>query len=108
MATQTVTQSTSSQPAGQGSLHLSSSGEHQVHFSDLARGDRNGTLRLRGIPTIEDPYKKRQWVKEHMAAVFRFFGKKGYAEGIAGHISVRGAFIHLGLNGSTDRKQTLF
>lgn len=91
MATQTVTDSGPAQASSQPRLHLAGNSEPQVHFSDLARGDRSGTLRLRGIPTIDDPYKKRQWVKEHMAAVFRFFGKNGYAEGIAGHISVRGA-----------------
>lgn len=92
MTTQTVTtQPSTAQPSGQRSIQLAGSSEPQVHFSELARGDRNGTLKLRGIPAFEDLSKKRQWAKEHMAAVFRFFGKKGYAEGIAGHISVRGA-----------------
>lgn len=44
---------------------------------------------LPGIPSFEDPYKKRQWQLEHMAGAFRVFARKGYTEGTAGHISVR-------------------
>ncbi|KAI4804950.1 arad-like aldolase/epimerase, partial [Aureobasidium sp. EXF-8845] len=33
--------------------------------------------------------EKRQWTLEHLAGAFRVFGREGYAEGIAGHISVR-------------------
>lgn len=40
-------------------------------------------------PKFEDKYKERQWMLEHMAGVFRVFGRKGYTEGSAGHISVR-------------------
>ncbi|GCB25180.1 meiotically up-regulated gene 14 protein [Aspergillus awamori] len=58
-------------------------------FQSVARGNRAGTLKLRGIPTFSDPAAKRQWMKEHMAAAFRFFGKKGYGEGVSGHISMR-------------------
>ena len=60
-------------------------------WQGLASGDRSGKLRLRGIPTFSNPSAKRQWMKEHMAAAFRFFAKNGYAEGISGHISMRGA-----------------
>ncbi|KAL2854336.1 class II aldolase/adducin domain protein [Aspergillus pseudoustus] len=58
-------------------------------FQSIARGDRAGKLKLRGIPTFTDPYAERQWIKEHMAAAFRYFGKQGFNEGISGHISVR-------------------
>ncbi|PLB53495.1 class II aldolase/adducin domain protein [Aspergillus steynii IBT 23096] len=63
--------------------------ESSAAFQALARGDRNGKLKLRGIPSFADPLAKRQWVREHMAAAFRFFGRQGYGEGISGHISVR-------------------
>ncbi|KAL1964321.1 hypothetical protein VTN77DRAFT_7141 [Rasamsonia byssochlamydoides] len=63
--------------------------EEDAKFQAIARGDRNGTLKLRGIPTFTDPYAKRKWMKEHMAAAFRFFGKQGYGEGVSGHISMR-------------------
>ncbi|KAF7535352.1 hypothetical protein G7054_g5449 [Neopestalotiopsis clavispora] len=55
----------------------------------VARGDRQGLLRLRGIPAFENPHDKRIWIRQHMAAAFRFFGKNGYTEGTSGHISVR-------------------
>lgn len=42
-----------------------------------------------GIPKLASFSDKRQWQLEHMAAAFRVFGRNGYAEGIAGHISVR-------------------
>lgn len=40
-------------------------------------------------PEFDDPYEERQWVKNHMAAAFRIFARKGFTEGTAGHISVR-------------------
>jgi hypothetical protein len=66
-------------------------GETDALYQSLARGNRAGTLKLRGIPVYTDVYAKRQWMKEHMAAAFRFFGKQGYGEGVSGHISMRGA-----------------
>ncbi|KAF8507569.1 class II aldolase/adducin N-terminal [Hysterangium stoloniferum] len=54
------------------------------------RGNKSGTVRLDDIPDFKgDKYAERQWIKEHMAAAFRFWGKMGYAEGAAGHITVR-------------------
>lgn len=77
-------------------------GEQQIHsaandakFQSLARGTRNGTLKLRGIPTFSDSLEKRKWMKEHMAAAFRYFGKLGYGEGVSGHISMRGTRTEL-------------
>ncbi|KXJ84859.1 class II aldolase/adducin N-terminal [Microdochium bolleyi] len=48
-----------------------------------------GGYPVAGMPTFQDPYAKRQWQLEHMAAAFRVFARKGYTEGTAGHISVR-------------------
>ncbi|KAM0796503.1 putative aldolase [Usnea florida] len=45
-------------------------------------------LTLPGIPSFDVPEDKRQWIKEHMAGVFRVFARLGYAEGMSGHISV--------------------
>ncbi|KAL4800420.1 class II aldolase/adducin N-terminal [Aspergillus venezuelensis] len=58
-------------------------------YQAVARGDRAGKVKLGGIPSFSDPYAERQWIKEHMAAAFRVFGKQGFNEGISGHISVR-------------------
>lgn len=60
----------------------------------IARGDRQGVLKLRGIPTFSDLHDKRAWIRQHMAAVFRFFAKRGYTEGTSGHISVRGKITY--------------
>lgn len=67
-----------------------SNAANDANFQSLARGNRNGTLKLRGIPTFTDSLEKRKWMKEHMAAAFRYFGKLGYGEGVSGHISMRG------------------
>jgi hypothetical protein len=66
-------------------------GENDAQYQAIARGNRAGTLKLRGIPLYTDLYAKRQWMKEHMAAAFRFFGKQNYGMGVSGHISMRGA-----------------
>ncbi|KAL4928460.1 class II aldolase/adducin domain protein [Aspergillus undulatus] len=68
--------------------NIISASEDKV-FQAVARGDRAGKVKLEGIPTFSDSYAERQWIKEHMAAAFRYFGKEGFNEGISGHISVR-------------------
>lgn len=40
-------------------------------------------------PLFTNKHAERQWVIEHLAGAFRVFGRKGYTEGSAGHISVR-------------------
>lgn len=44
---------------------------------------------LPGIPTFVSFAQHRQWMLEHMALAFRVFARKGYCEGMSGHISVR-------------------
>lgn len=44
---------------------------------------------LPGIPTFPTYAKHRQWMLEKMALAFRVFARKGYTEGMSGHISVR-------------------
>lgn len=44
---------------------------------------------LPGPPLFSAHEKKRRWMLEHMAGAFRMFARKGYSEGIAGHISLR-------------------
>lgn len=59
---------------------VSSQGAHNISM---------GNPNPHAVPQFDDPYKKREWVLEHMAGVFRVFGRYGYNEGSAGHISVR-------------------
>jgi hypothetical protein len=59
------------------------------------RGNVEGTLKIDGYPSFmyatdeESLLQKREWVKQHLAVCFRFWGKLGYGEGISGHITVR-------------------
>lgn len=58
-------------------------------FQRVWRGDRQGSIKMPGVPTFEDTYEERRWVKQHMAGCFRYWGKMGFGEGTAGHITVR-------------------
>ncbi|KAG6364631.1 hypothetical protein INS49_006234 [Diaporthe citri] len=40
-------------------------------------------------PAFDDKYKERAYWKGRLAAAFRIFGKYGYDEGVAGHITYR-------------------
>ncbi|KAA8641942.1 class II aldolase/adducin family protein [Aspergillus tanneri] len=40
-------------------------------------------------PVFEDKLKEREYLKGRLAAAFRIFGKNGYDEGVAGHITLR-------------------
>jgi hypothetical protein len=42
-----------------------------------------------GPPKFDDPYKEREYLKGRLAAAFRIFGKYGFDEGVAGHITIR-------------------
>ncbi|KAJ9224185.1 hypothetical protein DTO169C6_3545 [Paecilomyces variotii] len=40
-------------------------------------------------PVFEDKYEEREYLKGRLAAAFRIFGKYGFDEGVAGHITLR-------------------
>ena len=40
-------------------------------------------------PKFADKYEEREYLKFRLAQAFRIFGKLGYDEGVAGHITVR-------------------
>ena len=42
-----------------------------------------------GPPTFDDKYEEREYLKGRLAAAFRIFGKYGFDEGVAGHITLR-------------------
>lgn len=44
---------------------------------------------LQGIPDFPTFTTHRRWILAHMAGAFRVFARKGYTEGMSGHISVR-------------------
>ena len=45
--------------------------------------------RFPGPPEFQDKYEERDYLKGRLAAAFRIFGKYGYDEGVAGHITMR-------------------
>ncbi|KAF2020736.1 arad-like aldolase/epimerase [Aaosphaeria arxii CBS 175.79] len=46
-------------------------------------------MQLPKPPKFDDPYKERAYLKGRLAAAFRIFGKYGFDEGVAGHITLR-------------------
>ncbi|EEB90223.1 hypothetical protein MPER_11599, partial [Moniliophthora perniciosa FA553] len=79
-------------------------GEKQKAHADLSkladplprlwRGDEEGKISYPSIPTFEDKYEEREWLKGHLAAAFRYWGKLGFNEvGIAGHITLRDSVL---------------
>lgn len=69
--------------------------ETDTAFQGLRRANRANTLQKQseGVPKFSDLDLQRKWMKEHMAAAFRWFGKLGYSEGVAGHMSMRGMYV---------------
>ncbi|WP_030661835.1 class II aldolase/adducin family protein [Streptomyces cellulosae] len=61
--------------------------------ADKAVSDAMGAvkpgMKLRTPPTFDTVEEERQYRKQQLAAGFRLFGKFGFSEGVAGHITVR-------------------
>ncbi|KAG7448614.1 arad-like aldolase/epimerase [Guyanagaster necrorhizus] len=72
-----------------GAFHQSLDGLEENPLRRTWRGNKQGTIELGTVPTFDNPYEEREWIKEHMAAAFRYWGKIGFAEGVSGHITVR-------------------
>ncbi|KAI7240508.1 arad-like aldolase/epimerase [Hortaea werneckii] len=53
---------------------------------DTARGKQ---MEFPRPPKFEDKYEEREYQKGKLAAAFRIFGKYGFDEGVAGHITLR-------------------
>lgn len=61
--------------------------QHPVEKTGIAAISQG--MMLPGIPSFTDMDKKRRWMLEHMAGAFRVFARKGFTEGMSGHISLR-------------------
>lgn len=72
----TVTDSSSQNTKAKGTQ-----GIHNLTFGGLEYANKR--------PVFEDKKLERKHIKEHMAGTFRIFGRRGYNEGPAGHMSVR-------------------
>ncbi|KAI9690084.1 MAG: hypothetical protein M1820_010023 [Bogoriella megaspora] len=60
-----------------------------VHEPGLSKEKAKFQPALPSIPKFEDKYEERAHLKGRLAAAFRIFGKFGFDEGVAGHITVR-------------------
>ncbi|CEP61172.1 uncharacterized protein LALA0_S02e08328g [Lachancea lanzarotensis] len=78
---QTPTADQKLKPATDKGYTLGVQGAHNLAFGGLEYKDAR--------PKFTDPLQERKHVLEHMAGTFRVFGRMGYSEGPAGHISVR-------------------
>jgi len=57
-------------------------------------GSKLKPLRFPQPPTFDDPLVERDYLKGRLAAAFRIFGKYGFDEGVAGHITIRVGLCH--------------
>ena len=53
---------------------------------EKARGE---IMSMPSPPQFDDKHKERAYMKGRLAAAFRIFGKYGFDEGVAGHITIR-------------------
>lgn len=52
-----------------------------VSSQEAAAAKAKVKMHMPSIPTFEDKYKERDFLKNRLAAAFRIFGKFGYDEG---------------------------
>lgn len=66
---------------------------HDTHLATVASDstvlNKKELAKAPRPPTFDDPYKEREYLKGRLAAAFRIFGKYGFDEGVAGHITLR-------------------
>jgi hypothetical protein len=58
-------------------------------------------------PKFEDKYEEREYLKGRLALAFRIFAKRGYDEGVAGHITLRVSsllFLYQGEKGNGENE----
>jgi hypothetical protein len=48
------------------------------------RGNASGTVKYPGYPKFQDKYAEREYVKQHMAGAFQYWGKLGFGDGLSG------------------------
>lgn len=60
--------------------------------ANLRRKAFQSTAAIPAVPHFADKYEEREFLKFRLAQAFRIFGKLGYDEGAAGHITVTVSF----------------
>lgn len=53
----------------------------------------HGGTSIPGLPKFNTPLENRAWQLEHMVGAFRIFARHDFAEGMAGHMSVRDPIV---------------
>ena len=71
-----------------GDSHAVNNGE-VPHEPGVKANIAQGKIDFPRPPVFEDKYKERDYLKGRLAAAFRVFGKYGFDEGVAGHITLR-------------------
>ncbi|CAI6322741.1 unnamed protein product [Periconia digitata] len=71
-----------------------SNGDKPSAAAPLEPGIKNADAYMQAMkfpmpPKFDDKLKEREYLKGKLAAAFRIFGKYGYDEGVAGHITLR-------------------
>ena len=76
-----------------GHSHLLSQQEPHTHATlEPGLPEHKAKVQMPKIPSPEkftDKYEERNYLKGRLAAAFRIFGKYGFDEGVAGHITLR-------------------
>ncbi|KAI1488213.1 class II aldolase and Adducin domain-containing protein [Biscogniauxia mediterranea] len=62
---------------------------HSTKVTSMGPAVSSGRTTFPKPPSFKDPFDERQYLKERLVLGFRLFAKRGYDEGIAGHITVR-------------------
>ncbi|KAF9870590.1 hypothetical protein CkaCkLH20_11896 [Colletotrichum karsti] len=90
MTTITSTKTTSSPPSS--SLSLESGQLQSTEPTSTVTTQRSNNVQLQQIPTppaFTNKQEEREYLKGRLALAFRLFGKFGFDEGVAGHITLR-------------------
>jgi len=82
-----ATSTTTFQPPPAQNDHVNSATNDDTEKSAIKRLSQGVTLSA--TPSFTSLKVKRQWMLEHLAGAFRVFARKGYVEGLTGHISLR-------------------
>ncbi|KAK5937087.1 hypothetical protein PMZ80_010627 [Knufia obscura] len=60
-----------------------------THEPGLQNGVKAAMQKFPAPPKFTDKYEEREYLKGRLALAFRIFGKEGFDEGVAGHITLR-------------------
>ena len=72
-----------------GDTHEVNNGEAPLEPGIAKKHAQDRAINFPRPPIFEDKYKEREYLKGRLAAAFRIFGKYGFDEGVAGHITLR-------------------